>query len=1015
LTATLAHAAAPPTLDQEILPLFKARCVKCHGPAKREGRLNLATSRGLARGGKNGPALVAGQAEESLLWTRVNENEMPPKEPLAGDEKQLIRRWIDAGAPGLPRVAQGEPESADHWAFAPLRRPEVPEVRDAANVRTAVDRFIEARLELVGLSLSAEADRVTLVRRVAFDLTGLPPTAEEIAAFRDDHEPVAYERMVERYLASPRYGERWGKYWLDVAGYADSNGYFNADSDRPLAYRYRDYVVRSWNDDKPLDLFIREQLAGDELCGPRPPGPLSAEAIDRLVATHYLRNAPDGTGESDGNPDEVRADRYAVLEGATQIIGTSLLGLTLQCARCHDHKFEPVTQRDYYQLYAILWPAFDLERWAKPQQRMGEAPSPGELAAWEARARRIDAELETLRAEFTAWAREHRWKGTTQFEDDFDSAAPLAQRWSATAPGDDTPGGSSLHLDSPTAPGAVAREGRLRIVESGAEGNRWLSTRQAFDWTPHATDTWVQVTFDLVDSRIEPGQPAAERIGYYIALTDYNDNNPAPGGNILIDGNPAGAAGVFVDYPGADMEARGTIGSSGYAPRHSYGVRVTNVGKGKFRLEHLVDGIPEGGHLTLAARDLPNGGFGFEYCCGRSFIVDNVRIESGVAPKKASSNGILAADAIKKRRKDYDDAVQSKLAARGEKPGQIAWVTDLSASPSATHLLRRGLYHDAGPKVEPAPPSFLADPSNPFELRAPAGAAMTGRRTAFARWLTRADSRPAALVARVLANRIWLHHFGTGLAATAENLGYSGAPPSHPELLEFLAGELVRGGWRAKALHRLILNSAVYRQSSASTAEADRIDHDDRWLGRFPIRRLDAEAIRDAMLAAAGELDTRFGGPYAPTRHTDGGEGVIEANATGPLRRSIYLQQRRTQVVSLLDLFDAPSIVASCPRRNATATPLQSLSMLNSDFALARARGLAARLKHDAGTDRERRLNRAFVLTVGRPPAAAERAAALRFLDAQPGQYAKPADADEQAWADLCQMLFASNAFLYVD
>ena len=249
---------------------------------------------------------------------------------------------------------------ADHWAFAPAVRPEEPPtIRNARRVRNAVDRFILAKLEENGLEFGTEADRPTLVRRVSFDLTGLPPTPEDVDRFTADPAPDAYERMVDCYLASPHYGERWGKYWLDAAGYTDSNGYFNADSDRPLAYRYRDYVIRAWNDDKPLDRFVQEQLAGDELAGFRRGAAATPEVIDQLVATHFLRNAPDGSGESDGNDDEVRADRYAVLEGTTQILGASLLGMTFQCARCHDHKFEPISQQDYYRIYSILWPAYD--------------------------------------------------------------------------------------------------------------------------------------------------------------------------------------------------------------------------------------------------------------------------------------------------------------------------------------------------------------------------------------------------------------------------------------------------------------------------------------------------------------------------------------------------------------------------------------------------------------------------------------------------------------------------------
>jgi hypothetical protein len=1003
-------------LERQIMPLFKARCVKCHGPAVRKGRLNLATPRGLARGGESGAIVEAGHTEESILWDKVSSGEMPPKEPMAESEKQLIRRWIEHGAPGLTPVSPGDPEGADHWAFAPASRPAAPQVGDGRPVRTPIDCFIEAALEQKGLKLGQDADRPTLVRRVSFDLTGLPPSPEDVERFRNDRAPGAYERMVERFLASPHYGERWGKYWLDAAGYADSNGYFDADTDRPLAYRYRDYVIRSWNQDKPLDRFIQEQIAGDEIAGFHPGARVTPELIDLLVATHFLRNAPDGTGESDGNPDELRADRYAVLEGTTQVLGSALLGLTLQCARCHDHKFEPVTQKDYYQLYAILWPSYDIEHWVKPQDRIAQAPLPEALAAWEARCAQLDAHIAELRADFASWADENREHGAVRFRDEFDGGEPLAARWSHSVPGDDSPAGSPpVRVDSDAKPGARVRDGRLQIAESSAPGSRCLATRQSFDWTPDAVGGWIEASFELVDTKLAREGAPAERVGYYIALRDYNDTGDARGGNILFDGNPRGGAEVHVDYPGKDAQARGTIGSAGYAPGRRYGVRITNIGAGKYLAEHIVDWIAEGKTLILSAADLPDGGFGFEFCCGRSFVVDSLRIESRTAPCDGWHSALFRApfvEASTALREARDAAIKSIDATRPERPGKIAWLSDLSSNPSETHILGRGVYNSPGAKVAAAPPSVLADATNPFEVQPAASRAMTGRRLAFARWLTQPGSRPAALLARVLANRIWQHHFGTGLVPTPENLGYSGTPPSHPELLEWLASELAAGRWRAKRLHRLILNSSVYRQSSARSSAARAHDPDNQLLGSFPVRRLDAEAIRDGMLAASGELDRRMGGPYVPTQRAGDGEVTVPEDGIGTARRSVYLQQRRTQVLSVLDVFDSPSIVTNCTRRNSSTMPLQSLSLLNSGFMTARARGLARLLK-TLPPDVDQKIRCAFERATGRAPCTAEQAAARRFLERQPAVYAGRPDSSDQAWTDFCQMLLASHAYLY--
>jgi hypothetical protein len=650
-------------------------------------------------------------------------------------------------------------------------------------VRTAIDQFVQSVLEDRGLTLGPDADRTTLLRRLCFDVTGIPPNLVEISEFCNDPDPGAYDRLVDRMLASPHYGERWGKYWLEASGYSDSNGYFSADSDRPLAYRYRDYVIRAFNADRPLDQIVREQLAGDELAGERQGHYATPTVIDQLIATHFLRNGQDGTGESDGNPDEVRADKYAVLDGTIQIIGSSLLGLTLQCARCHDHKFEPVTQRDYYQLQAILYPAFNVEHWVKPSDRIVIAGPRAEQTLWEAHDKAINAQIESLKRSFAS------------------------------------------------------------------------------------------------------------------------------------------------------------------------------------------------------------------------------------GPKSAEKEKAL---------KPVIDALNSH---RQVNPGRIAWVGDVSANPSEIPLLVRGDLAMPGPNVGPGVPGFLSDAGNLYQPEPPyPQSRSTGRRLAMAQWLTEPGSRPAALLARVLANRIWQHHFGTGLAATSENLGYTGSPPTHPELIEFLAAELVRSGWSAKSLHRLILCSSVYRQSSSRPAQAARVDPDNRLLAWFPLRRLDAEAIRDAMLFASGELDTRQGGLYVGTHRTDSGEVMVDEKADGSTRRSVYLQQRRTQTESMLEVFDAPSIVTTCTRRSPSTIPLQSLSLLNSEFVTNRARKLAERLDRDVNcrgdfTDQDGRITRAFLLCVNRAPEPDERSAARRFLRAHDPGYpsnAKP-DSRQNGWTDLCQMLFASNAFLYVD
>jgi len=1047
-------------LAAAVQTLLKDRCGKCHGPLRPEGGLRLMTLSGVARGGKEGPVIVPGRVGQSLLWQRVADEEMPPEVPLPPKERTLIREWIEAGAPGLSDAAVAD---IDHWAFRRLHRPASPRVSDTLRLKSLVDPFVLAKLNASGLTFNPEADRPTLIRRVSFDLTGLPPSPDEIGRYLNDHEDGAYERMVDDYLDSPRYGERWGSYWLDTAGYADSNGYFGADTDRPLAWRYRDYVVRSHNADKPFDQFVREQLAGDELAelegfhssGSRPTsvrtaspnahesgdgetrlptGVVTPRVIELLEATHFLRNAQDGTDSSDGNPDERRTDKYKALEGTVQIIGSSLLGLKLQCARCHEHKFEPIEQREYYQLQAILYPALNIDHWVYPKDRTVYAAPAAAISDWEKKIARLDEQAADVKRRFAEWVRERRPHGALVFEDTFEDVAA----WSNTAPGDDAPAGTpAVGVGSATAPGAAVSDGVLRIIESGAAGDRAVSTTKSFDWTPNEEGKWIQATFDLVADRIDMGSPAA-RIAYFIALRDFNDRGEV-GGNILLDGNPAGGAPVHVDYPGADARSAGTIGETGYAPGHNFGVRVTNIGDANYRLEHVVDGVAEEPSVTLAEQDLPDGGFGFEFCCGRSFMVDNVAVETSDPSVDPAAIKAYAQQVAAKRR-ERNEAIKAVNAQRTGNPGGIAWVSDVSPDPPDVYLLQRGEYNAPGEKVEPAGLTVLSEQDSPFELQSTAAQLhnTTGHRLAFARWLTRADSKAAALLARVTVNRIWQYHFGTGIVSTADNLGYSGSPPSHPDLLEWLADEFVRGGWREKPIHRLILQSAAYRQSSQMPEnqslssefgvrnESDEtrhsarvpplsVDPDNRLLWRYPLRRLDADAIRDAMLVASGELDRRAGGPYVSTTRLNASEVIVDEKSEGAWRRSVYLQQRRTQIPNMLQVFDAPSIVFNCTRRDSTTVPLQSLSLLNSDFCRNRAKALAARVLGEANETTEARVARAFLLALGRTATGDELLVSRGFLEKQPAQYPGQEDADDRAWTDFCQMLLASNSFLYVE
>lgn len=1006
---------ATPQYEAAIAPLLKSRCVKCHGPAVQEGKLNLSSAAALLRGGGEGSVLVPHDLKASRLWRRVQADEMPPDEPLTSREKELLQKWIIAGAPGLPKARHNATAEDDHWSFRKLQTVAVPAVSATSSVQSPVDSFIIERLNARHLTPRPETNRSTLLRRASLVLIGLPPTPAEVEAFNTDPAPDAFERAVERLLTSPQFGPRWGKYWLDAAGYADSNGYFNADSDRPLAWRYRDYVIASFNANKAFDRFTQEQLAGDELAGFIAGGAATPEQRELLTATHYLRNGQDGTGESDGNPDEVRIDRYSALEGSMHNATASLLALTIQCAKCHDHKFEPITQRDYYSLQAFFYPAFNLDRWVKPNERFVYAPLPGETERWEAETKEANETLDRLRNELASWVKANRPAGEVLFEDPFDSTS-LAERWSSTAPGDDGPGGTvPVNVGSDKAPGADVRDGRLRIIEKGSPGGSWLSTKPSFDWTPDAIGESIQATFDLIDVRVDPSDMPAMRVGYYIALHDFNDNSPTPGGNLLIDGNPSTSTTLYLDNPGKDSTQPGAIGVTGYTPGHNYGVRVTHLENGKYRIEHLVDWLVEEKTVELNSADLPDGGFGFEYTGARSFVVDNVRIERMPRLDARPEPAKKFETELQTRRAAVDAAAKRKQGISNEKPGKLAWTSDLSPTPPDVFLLERGNYAAPKDKVDPRPPSALRDPKTPFDIAVPfEGAQSTGRRLALARWLTAPGSPQEGLVARIQVNRLWQHCFGRGIVSTPDNFGLSGSPPTHPELLDYLANEFVRSGWNVRHVLRLIVTSATFRQDSHATPELVAADADNRLLSRYPLHRLDAEAIRDSLLAVSGDLDVQNVGP--PIRTDRNGEGEVLVNETTPgtRRRSVFLYQRRTQVTSFLQVFDAPSIVFHSTQRTSSTTPLQSLALLNSDFSFARAESFARKLESHF-TDDSARIQRAFLLAYGRPPHDSEAIAVQRFLNEQTESRGGTSEARHEAWIDFCQSIVASNEFLYID
>jgi mono/diheme cytochrome c family protein len=786
----------PEITQHQIVPLMLLRCTACHGGRRKEADLDLRTKAGMLRGGKSGPAVVAGKPGESLLVKRIKAEEMPPRrqlvsvsvKPMEAGELKMLEAWIEAGLPESPvgpDVATNEPdkvvtdEDRAFWSFRPPARVMPPELSasDRELVRNPVDAFLLAKLREQGLSFSPEADRATLIRRLTFDLIGLPPQPEEVTAFVDDPSPTAYESLVERLLSSPHYGERWGRHWLDVAGYADSEGSQNEDRIRPNMWRYRDYVVRAFNADKPYDRFLHEQLAGDELADYEQAAEITPEIYDNLTATGFLRTAPDRTFAGITN---FVPDRLEVIADEVQILGSAVMGLTLHCCRCHSHKFDPLPQRDYYRLTATLKDALDEHDWMAPEVRQLSFVTTLERKAWE----------------------QHEQAITEQ-------VAPLQEQLAA---------------------------------EKNAEED----------------------------------------------------------------------------------------------------------------------------------------------------------------------------EAVKKKLQEQINQLNAQR--RPEPKIRALWSR---GDPSPTYVLKRGNYLTPGAEVGPGVPSVLTDGKTPLVVAPPwPGARTTGRRLALARWLTTPDH---PLTSRVAVNRIWKHHFGVGLVATLGNFGKTGAPPSHPALLDYLASEFVRSGWSIKAMHRLLVTSAAYRQSSQLSPALIAADPDNRWLSRMPLRRVEAEVVRDSLLFVAGELnETPFGPPDEVQERSDGLVTVKSANGGG--RRSVYVLHRRTKLPTILESFDSPQMGPNCLERGESIVAPQALHMLNNATVHDLAQKFAERVQREAGNEALAQIVRAHELAFGIAPSVEETQLGLESLQkltqawqAKLGDAPDAGQASKQALLNYCHAIMNSSQFIYID
>jgi cytochrome c553 len=862
----------PHVAEREVvMSILGAKCFVCHGRSKQTAGLDLRTRASILKGGKSGPAIIPGKPDDSLLVKMIASQQMPPPKlqeqysvrGVTSDEFEKLKRWIAEDAPADEEAAaQVDPDNdplvtakdRQFWSFRPPVRPVAPEVRAADRVRTPIDAFVLQKLEAKGLTFSPEAGKLALMRRAYLDLTGLPPSPDEIKTYLADTRADCYERLVDRLLASPHYGERWARYWLDAAGYADSEGGVSADSIRPHAYRYRDYVIRSLNSDKPYDRFLIEQIAGDELFDYLAAKEYTPEQIDYLVATGFLRTAPDSTYSTEQN---LMPERFDVVANEVEVLSSAVLGLTVGCARCHNHKFDPIPQRDYYRLSAVLQSSYDPYDWRVPQFDVIGVGAKNDPA----RTRLLPLKLQSEQDEVARWN------------------APIQER--------------------------IAKLENQLKEKAAPYRQKLLNERLA-------------------------SLPENVRKDVTVAV-----NTPA--------------------------ESRNAVQ--------------------QYLIRNFEDVLK----------------------------IENKDLEAHFEDFKKT------AEASRKQIQTEKETLQPIPSVRA--------LFDMGGDPTPNYLLLRGDAQRPGMRVEPGPLSVVSAGLKPYVIEKPNFQTGTsGRRLALARWLVQPDH---PLTARVMVNRIWQQHFGHGLVVGPGNFGHTGQAPTNPELLDWLATEFTRQHWSIKAMQRVIMTSSVYRQSSQATAQQVEADPEDRLLSRFPLLRLDSDALRDSILKISGTLDPQAYGPPAAIDERPDGEILAKPGKEGQ-RRSIYVLTRRTKHLTLLDTFDQPQLSPNCLRRSQSTVSSQALEMFNSSLLRKSSEFIAGRIIDEEGENVLRQVERAYLSILARPPSQDELRTGEKMIADATGVWkqhfeheltAEPklTKARWMALASFCHTLLNSAEFLYVD
>lgn len=1083
--------------EKRVRPILVEHCQKCHGAEKQKGGLRLDSRDALMQGGDSGPAVVTGEPAKSLLIEAVSYDpdgyQMPPTGKLSDDAIAALTEWVKQGAP-WPGSAGGSripsqltaaelAERAQHWSFQPVRAVPPSAVERADWPRNPIDAFILQAQEQAGLAPSAPADRRALLRRVTLELTGLPPTPEEIESFLGDAAPDAYDRLVERLLASPHYGERWARHWLDLVRYAETSGH-EFDYEILHATPYRDYVIRAFNADLPYDQFVIEQLAGDLLREPR-----------RDPATHRNESAI-GTasywfGQGKHSPVDLRAEECDTVDNQLDVIGKTFLGLTIACARCHDHKFDPLTQRDYYAQAGFL---------QSSRQAYLDVNHPAETVA--------------AVEELTARARQAR---PQLLQTTLANLQPLVERLPALLAGDPAhvPGvpadvvtnwrkaqhdealndrGHPLHLwahwsDAPA--DQVARrvkEWRRTANRDGRKAESFYAPRipaPEVTWTEEGepVSPWFYEGFAFAPQRgggrrwllgDDPARPlrgivspatwahsgavstrlrgtlrsptftiSAKYVDYWMHRRggDAQPHRPNKVGQVslIIDGfqfirNPL-YGNLTLNVAQRDTPQWYRQDVSKFVGSRAY-IEIEDLDDGEIvveRIEFRDDAPPPPPYNALVARqlaaapidDLPDVARLYQAVCETA--LEGLRREevygaAAFARDEAAAGAELVNWLLRQPAQlggteppqssaaDFV-ALKRELEARIPTPQLTLAMTDGTAENE--HVLIRGNPRKPGEEVPRRFLDVLAADRHAAAAHPESGQPGSGR----LEWAHQVASPTNPLTPRVIVNRLWQHHFGRGLVPTPDDFGKMGQPPSHPELLDWLAAELVHSGWSLKHLHRLMLTSQTYQMTSRPSAgRAEEVDPQNRLLHRMPVQRLEAEAVRDSLLALSGRLDDRMYGPSVLPYLTPFMEGRGRPGQSGPLdgagRRSLYINVRRNFLPPMFLAFDFPTPFTTMGRRSTSNVPAQALTMMNNPFVVQQAEQWARRVT-ESTADPAERVTRFYVAAFGRPPEAAETAAALDFVAQQAAEYGAPAD--PRAWNDLAHVLLNVKEFLFIE